>query len=58
MAFVSLAFFIFVAALTLVCFLVPKSFRWAVLLAGSYVFCWLNIRWLALVLLGTTRVPI
>ena len=30
--------------------------RWAVLLAGSYVFCWLNIRWLALVLLGTTRV--
>ena len=39
MAFVSLAFFIFVAALTLVYFLVPKSFRWAVLLAGSYVFC-------------------
>ena len=56
MAFVSLAFFIFVAALTLVYFLVPKSFRWAVLLAGSYVFCWLNIRWLALVLLGTTLV--
>lgn len=56
MTFVSLTFFIFVAAVTLVYFLVPKGFRWAVLLAGSYVFYWLNSKWLALVLLGTTLV--
>lgn len=56
MTFVSLAFFAFVAALTLVYFLVPRAYRWVVLLAGSYVFYWLNSRWLALVLLGTTLV--
>lgn len=56
MTIVSLAFFAFVAGLTLVYFLVPKAYRWVVLLVGSYVFYWLNSRWLALVLLGTTAV--
>lgn len=56
MTFVSLAFFAFVAALTLVYFLVPKAYRWTVLLVGSYAFYWLNSRRLTLVLLGTTVV--
>jgi len=56
MTFVSLAFFAFVAAVTLVYFIVPKAARWVVLLVGSYVFYWLNSRWLALVLMGTSIV--
>ena len=56
MTIVSLPFFLFVTALTLVYFLVPKSFRWVVLLAGSYAFYWFNSQWLALVLLATTLV--
>lgn len=54
MTFVEYSFFLFVAAVLLVYYLVPLKFRWIVLLAGSYVFYWLNSKWLVLVLLGTT----
>lgn len=56
MSFVSLPFFLFVAALTLVYFLVPKQFRWIVLLVGSYAFYWSNSAWLVLVLFAGTLV--
>ena len=52
MTIVSLPFFAFVKALVAVYFLVPKSWRWVVLLAGSCVFYWLNSKWLLLVLLA------
>ena len=42
MTFVSLPFFVFVAALALVYFLTPKKGRWVVLLAGSCLFYWIN----------------
>lgn len=54
MSFVTLPFFLFVAALTLVYFLVPGKYRWVVLLAASYVFYWTNSRWLVLVLAATS----
>ena len=54
MSFVTLPFFLFVAALTLVYFLVPGKYQWLVLLLGSYVFYWTHSRWLALVLVGTS----
>ena len=50
MAIVNLSFFLFVAALLAVYFLVPKNWRWTVLLAGSYLFYWINGKWLVLVL--------
>ena len=56
MTIVSLPFFAFVTALVVVYFLVPKTWRWVVLLAGSCVFYWLNSKWLLLVLLGTTLI--
>ena len=54
MTFVSLSFFLFVAAVVLAYFLTPKRFRWIVLLVGSYVFYWSNSAWLVLVLFGST----
>lgn len=54
MTFVSLTFFLFVAAVTLVYFIVPKRFQWIVLLAGSYLFYWINSEWLVLVLFAAT----
>jgi hypothetical protein len=56
MTFVTLPFFIFVAAVTLAYFLAPRQCRWVVLLLGSYYFYWTNSAWLVLVLLGTTWV--
>lgn len=56
MTFVSLTFFLFIAALTLVYFLVPKRFQWVVLLVGSYAFYWSNSAWLLLALFGSTMV--
>ena len=56
MTFVSLPFFVFVAALALVYFLTPKKGRWVVLLAGSCLFYWINSHWLLLVLLASALV--
>ena len=56
MSIVSLAFFAFVAAVILLYFLIPLKYRWIVLLAGSYVFYWLNSHWLVFVLLGESLV--
>ncbi len=56
MTIVSFEFMLFVAAVVLVYYLVPKKVRWIVLLLGSYVFYWLNSKWLVLALLGTSLV--
>lgn len=56
MSIVSFAFILFVAAVVLVYYIIPKKFRWIALLAGSYIFYWLNSKWLVLVLLGTSLV--
>lgn len=56
MAFISLPFLLFVAAVTLVYFLVPGRFQWVVLLAASYMFFWLNSERLILVLFANTAV--
>ena len=54
MTIVSLSFFAFVAVLLAVYFITPAKWRWVALLAGSYVFYWLNSRWLLLVMAGTS----
>ena len=54
MTFVSLQFFVFVAAVVAAYYVTPKQWRWIVLLAGSYFFYWSNSAWLLLVLFGTT----
>lgn len=56
MTIVSLAFFLFVTATVLLYYLVPKKYRWAVLLAASWVFYWVNGKLLVLVLLGVSLV--
>ena len=56
MSIITLTFFLFVAVVVLLYYLVPKRFRWIVLLVASYVFYWLNSKWLVLVLLGITTV--
>lgn len=54
MTIVALPFFLFAAAVLAVYFLVPKNWRWTVLLAASYLFYWINGKWLVLVLLAMT----
>lgn len=56
MTFVSLSFFIFVAVLVLLYYLVPKKLQWILLLAASYVFYWINSKWLVLLLFVTTAI--
>ena len=56
MTIVSLAFLLFVALALVLYFVIPLRYRWIVLLAASYVFYWLNSRWLVFVLLGMTAV--
>lgn len=54
MAFVSGVFILFVAVVTVSYFLLKREWRWIALLAGSYVFYWLNSTYLVLVLLFMT----
>lgn len=56
MAFVSFPFIIFIAALFCVYFIVPKKYQWCVLLAGSYLYFWINSEWLILVMFAATLV--
>ena len=56
MTFVSFAFVIFCAVTACAYFLVPRNYRWAVLLVASYVFYWINSHWLVLVLLAATLI--
>ena len=56
MTIVSLQFILFVLAVVLVYYIVPKKIRCTVLLVGSYVFYWLNSKWLVFVLLATSLV--
>ena len=54
MAFVSLAFLVFIGITAAVYFAVPKPYRWVVLLVASYVFFWINSEWLVAVLFVQT----
>ncbi len=56
MEFVSAVFLVFVAAVCVIYFAFPKKHRWAVLLAASYLFYWLNSTYLVAVLAGMTGV--
>lgn len=56
MAFVSFPFLIFVAITAILYFVMPSRFQWCVLLVASYVFFYLNSKWLVLILFGTTIV--
>ena len=56
MTIISLVFFIFVAVTVLAYFMIPQKFRWIVLLIASYVFYWLNSKWLVFVLLSMTLI--
>ena len=49
-------FLAFVAAVCAVYFVVPKNYRWVVLLLASYLFYWWNSAYLAAALAGTTVV--
>ena len=56
MTFYSLPFLCFLTAAVVAYFVTPKRFRWVALLAASYVFFFLNSKWLILVLFGQTVV--
>lgn len=56
MSFVSFSFILFIACTALLYFIVPKKWRWGVLLAASYVFYYLSSKWLLLVHLGTVLI--
>ncbi len=53
MSFVSLPFFVFVAAVVVFYYAAPKRFRWIVLLAGSVIFYVMAVGYLALWILVT-----
>ena len=55
MIFNSLAFFVFFPVVVALYFLAPERLRWAVLLAGSWLFyAWWKVEYLALLLISTT----
>jgi len=54
MAFTSLNFLLFVVAVLLVYFLVPKKYQWVVLLLASYAYYWISANKLVVFLLFTT----
>ena len=56
MKFVSAVFLLFVALVCIIYFLTPKKWRWGVLLGASYIFYWLNSRYLFAVILGMSVV--
>ena len=54
MSYTSITFLVFLIFTGAFYFLLPKKFRWGVLLAGSYIFYYLNSGWLAVFLAITT----
>ena len=56
MTFYSLPFLCFLAVTILIYFSTPKRFRWIVLLTASYVFYFVDSKWLIFVLFGQTAV--
>ena len=56
MALVSFPFILFIASTVLIYFLTPKKYQWIVLLIASYIFYWLNSKWLLFVMLASTLV--
>ena len=53
MTIVSIWFIVFVAAVVLAYYIVPKPYRWITLLAGSMLFYWFNSKWLLLIMAAT-----
>ncbi len=56
MTFVSFGFIGFMILVAAVYFLIPRKWRWTVLLAASYLFYLINSEWLVLVLLAETAI--
>ncbi len=56
MPLVSVQFLIFIFFVTVFYFTVPKKWQWGVLLAGSYIYYFINSEWLILVLFAETLV--
>ena len=56
MTFVSIGFIGFILAVIVAYFLIPRKWRWLVLLVASYIFYFLNSEWLVFVLLAETAV--
>ncbi len=56
MDFVSLSFLVFSAVVCITYFAVPKNMRWITLLIASYIFYYINSKWLVVVLFGETLV--
>ena len=56
MSFVSAFFLAFIAVVTVVYFVMPKTVRWVVLLVASYLFFFINSHFLILVLFAQTLV--
>lgn len=56
MTFTSIYFIMFICIVSLIYFLVPKKYRWMVLLAASYLFYWLNSHLLLLIMFASTVV--
>lgn len=56
MAFVSGAFILFIAFVTLFYFIVKEEYRWIVLLIASYLFYWINSKYLVFIMLFMTVV--
>ncbi len=56
MELVSFEFIAFVSAAVILYFIVPKKFRWVILLAASYVYYRLNSHWLLAVLFAASAV--
>ncbi len=54
MTFVSTAFLLFISAVTTAYFIVPAKYRWTVLLISSWIFFWINSKWLLLVHIFTS----
>ncbi len=54
MSYTAISFLFFTATIGIVYFLVPKKFRWVVLLTGSYLFYYLNSGWLTIFIFLTT----
>ena len=54
MNYTAITFLVFTAITGLVYFLIPKRFRWVVLLAGSYIFYVANSGWLVVFIFLTT----
>ncbi|MBQ9046379.1 MAG: MBOAT family protein [Solobacterium sp.] len=56
MSFVSLSFIAYISVVILLYFIVPKRIQWVVLLVSSYVFFFINSKWLVFLLFFETLI--